>query len=212
MPNPEHDPAEMVGALLAILQDRESVHTAWNFDGYSLNDIILPQYDPNDWLTAENQNDAITDGLMPLSSSDTGTTIVMATTTRSKDSTGVLDDPRSLEPHRISVTDEFTDEELVEYGLNYSGKRLADDKKLVNGKVDPNQKEIANVVRPSNFKGHLNARIDRFEDLGKLQATDASKASLQVIKTGSRLEVGLDLHSIDLLHQATYRFAEVSEG
>ncbi len=212
MPNPDNDPAEMVGAMTAIFQLKESVHSAWNFDGYSLNGIINPQFSTADWLTAENQNDAINAGLMPLSSTDTGVSLVMATTTHSKDSTGTYNDPRSLEPHRVSVTDEFVDEEMVEYALNFASKRLADDTRLANGKVDPKQNEIPGVVRPSLFRKHIEARVDAFFELGKLQNAAASKASLQVIKTGSRLECGLDLNSIDLLHQATYRVAEVSSG
>jgi phage tail sheath gpL-like len=212
MKNSEHDPAELAASMAAIIQQQEGVHTAANFDDFPLNDIILPYYSASDIPTADDLNDAINDGLMPITSNSTSARVVMATTTRSKDSTGALDDPRSLERHRISVADEFTDEELAEFGLNYRGKRLADDERLANGKINPNQKEIENVVRPEAFKGHIKRRLNEFRDAGKLQRVDESKASLRVVKTGSRLECGLDLHSIDLLHQATYRFSEVSEG
>ncbi len=210
--NSEHDPAELAGAMAAIIQQQEAIHTATNFDFWPLNDIILPHYSNGDIPTSDDLNDAINDGLSPIMSNSTSAWIVMATTTRSKDSTGALDDPRSLERHRVSVADEFTDEELVEFGLNYRNKRLADDEVLANGKPNPNQKEVPNVVRPSAFKPHIVRRLGEFRDLGKLQNVEASINSLQVKKTGARLEVGLDLNAIDLLHQATYRFAEVSAG
>lgn len=210
--NSEHDPAELAGAMAAIIQQQEAIHTATNFDFWPLNDIILPHYANADIPTADDLNDAINDGLSPIMSNSTSAWIVMATTTRSKDATGALDDPRSLERHRVSVADEFTDEELVEFGLNYRNKRLADDETLANGKPNPNQREVPNVVRPSSFKPHLVRRLSEFQQLGKLQNISASINSLQVNKTGARLEVGLDLNAIDLLHQATYRFAEVSAG
>lgn len=212
MENSEHDPCELAAAAAAIIQKEEAVHSAPNFDFYPLNDIILPHYADADIPTSDEQNDAINDGLMPFTTNGASTYIVMATTTRSKDATGALDDPRSLERHRVSVADEWMDEELVEIGLNFRGKRLADDETLPGGKPNPNQKEIANVIRPSMFKGHIKRRLNEFRDLGKLQNVEASKASLRVVKTGARLEVGCELNAIDLAHQFTFRVAEVSTG
>lgn len=213
MKNSEHDPAELAGAMAAIIQREEAVHTATNFDNYPLNDIILPYYSAADTPTADDLNDAINDGLMPIQSNRTSARVVMATTTRSKDPTGALDDPRSLERHRVSVCDEFTDEELRDYGLNYLNKRLDDDVLLQTGKVDTSKIGLRKgVVTPESFKPHIRKRLDDFFAAEKLKNIAKSKASLQVIKTGSRLEVGLDLEAIDMLHQATYRFSEVSEG
>jgi phage tail sheath gpL-like len=212
MKNSEHDPAELAAAHAAIYQQQEAIHTATNFDFWPLNDIILPHYASADRPTADDLSDAINDGLSPVQSNETSIWMVMACTTRSKDATGALDDPRSLERHRVSVADEFTDEELAEFSLNYRNKRLADDELLANGKFNPNQREVPNVVRPSAFKPHIVRRLRDFQSLGKLQKVDASVASLRVVKTGARLEVGLDLNAIDLLHQASYLFSEVSEG
>jgi phage tail sheath gpL-like len=205
-------PAELVGAAAAIFQKEEQLHTATNFDGYSLSDIIPNAYATTSWPDAEDENDAINDGLMAIGSSDAGPYIVMATTTRSKASGGVIDDPRSLERHRVAVSDEFCDEELSDFKLNYSNKRLKDDELLNDGKFNPNQKTPPGVVTPSGFKPHILARYDDYEAAGKLQNVAQSKQALRVVKTGSRLEVGGELNSIDLLHQATYLFAEVSQG
>jgi len=212
MKNSEHDPAELAAAHAAIYQQQEAIHTATNFDFWPLNDIVLPHYAASDRPTADDLNDAINDGLSPVQSNDTSVWMVMACTTRSKDATGLLDDPRSLERHRVSVADEFTDEELVRFGLNYRNKRLAPDELLANGKPNPNQKEVANVVHPEAFKPHIRQALRDYRDAGKLQQIDKSNDSLRVVKTGSRLEVGLDLNAIDLLHQASYLFSEVSEG
>ncbi|HEX5076802.1 MAG TPA: hypothetical protein VFW03_26580 [Gemmatimonadaceae bacterium] len=212
MKNSEHDPAELAAAFAAIYQQQEAIHTATNFDFWPLNDIILPYYAATDRPTSDDLNDAINDGLSPVQSNETSVWMVMACTTRSKDATGTLDDPRSLERHRVSVADEFTDQEIVYFGLNYRNKRLAPDELLANGKPNPNQREVANVVHPEAFKPHIRQALREYKDAGKLQQIDKSNDSLRVIKTGSRLEVGLDLNAIDMLHIVSYRFAEVSEG
>ncbi len=214
-PSSEHDPAELVGAVMSQIHKFESVHTAYNFDGHSMSDILLNAYLTTDWPDPEDLNDAINDGLMPIASSDAGPSIAMATTTRSKNSAGTIDDPRALERHRVSVADEFVDEEIVANKLNFSGKQLADNTPKEKAMGALLEKRPPNVVTPIGFKPHLNQRLDDYSDIGgsgKLQNVAASKESLRVVKTGSRLEVGCDLHVIDQLHSSTYLFAEVSEG
>lgn len=211
MENSEHDPAELAAVAAAIIQKEEALHPAPNLDFYPLNDIVLPHYADADIPTPDEQNDALNDGLMPFTTTGNATYIVMATTTRSKDATGALDDPRSLERHRVSVADDFMDEELVEIGLNFRGKRLADDELLANGKVNPNQLERENLLRPSSFKPHIVKRLNEKNGV-TLQNVASSKASLRVVKTGPRLEVGLELNAIDLAHTFTFRVAEVSTG
>ncbi|HEU4544356.1 MAG TPA: hypothetical protein VFR23_24710 [Jiangellaceae bacterium] len=213
MENSEHDPAELAAAAAAVIHKEESVHPAPNFDGYPLNDIILPHYADADIPTPAEQNDALNDGLMPITSSGVFTTIVMATTTRSKDSTGALDDPRSLERHRVSVADDWMDQELVYVGLNMRGKRLDDDPRTPDGKIDYNKLgRRKGVITPTAFRPHIVKSLDDFFDLEKLKNVQKSKDSLRVVKTGSRLEIGMDIEAIDLLHQETYRIAETSEG
>jgi hypothetical protein len=197
--------------MTAILQMQEDVHTATNFDFFPLNNIILPAYADADIPTSTELNDAINDGLSPIMTNGVSTYIVYAATTRSKDATGALDDPRSLERHRVSVADEFVEEVLVEVGLNYRGKRLGPTPLLPNGKVDWNRVGRG-PVNPESFKPHITRRFEAFRDAEKLQNIEKSKASLRIIKTGSRLEIGFDLNAIDLLHQETYRVAEVSAG
>lgn len=209
-PNSEHDVAEIVGEIAAVRQKEEGVDTAFNFDGYRL--TLQPAYSAADRPDADDISDALNDGVTPIASNESGSYIAMSVNTRSKNSAGTVDDFRAAETHRISVCDEFTDEELREFALNFSSKKLADDELLADGRFNPNQTQISKVVRPSSFRQHILQRLDNFEVAGKLQSVAASKESLRVVKTGSRLEVGLDLHVIDHLHQATYRLAEVSSG
>lgn len=210
--NSPNDPAWIVGTIMAFAQKGEDADKARNFDGFSLSEALGVPYPGLARPDAEDLNDAINDGLLPIEYTEGGASICMFTTTRSKDSGGTLDDPRALERHRISVGDEFSDEELVEYGLNYSWKKLRDDALLPNGKVNTNQLLPRDVVTPYSFRGHIMRRVDDFFDRALIQNPEKSKESLRVVKTGSRLEVGMDLEAIDHLHVATYRFAEVSSG
>lgn len=211
-PSAEVDPCTLAATLAAVRQQREQVDSAFNFDGYGLANWIPKQYTPSLYPDADDLNDAINGGLTPIASGPSGTYLVMSVTTRSKNSAGTVNDFRASETHRVSVTDEFVDEEQNDFALNYAGKKLAADELLPDGTVNSNQRQVRGVVRPSSFKPHIAARMDRFDAAGKLQDLDASKASLRVVKTGARLECGFDLHVIDHLHQATYRVAEVSEG
>lgn len=212
-PNSEWDCAQIVGNVAAVRQKQEQTDSAFNFDGYNQADwFVPPAHSTSDWPSTSDQNDGINAGLAPIASASTGSYLVMSTTTRSKNSAGTVEDIRASETHRISVADEFTDEELVEFALNYAGKKIADDQRLSDGTVNPNQKEIRNVVRPSAYSLHIKKRMDDFEDAGKLQDASSSKESIRVVKTGSRLECGFDLHVIDHLHQSTYRVAEISSG
>jgi phage tail sheath gpL-like len=211
-PNSEHDVAELVGAMAAIRQKTEAVDTAYNHNGYSLSDIILPAYAVSDFPNADDQNDAINDGITCIASNDSGAYIVKSVDTRSKNPGGTVDDFRSTETHRVSVCDEFVDEEKVDFALNYAKLKLAADELLADGTPNPNQRFPRGVMKPSRYGVHIFQRIDKFVDAAKLQDAQASKDSLRVVKTGSRLEVGFDLHVIDFLDIATYRIAETSTG
>jgi len=216
-PNSWADPAELAANVASIRQKRESVLAAHNFDSYrNASDwLVPPAYSQADWPTQTNQNDAITDGLTPIASDQVGSYIVMSISTRSKNSAGTQDDFRAAETHRVSVADLYMDTVLVNYALNYENKRLKDDQYLSDGSVNPNQKLVPGVITPSLFKPFIRGFIDDFADKGLIQNEDASKEGLRCVvdpNNAGRLETGHDLHVIDLLHQATFRLAEVSSG
>lgn len=214
--NSEHDYAEIVGAMLATRQAKEELDPTFNFDNYrGVEWQILPAYAQADWPTDDDANDAINGGLTPIQSDAAGSMITMTITTRSKNAAGTVADFRAAETHRISGADDYVDDTLTKYALNYGGKKLASDQLLSNGKVNTNQKQRPGVVTPFNFKPFMVKQIHDHVEKEQLQDEDAMVNSLQIVRdpnnTG-RLEVGQEIRVIDLLHQATFRFAETSPG
>lgn len=215
-PNSEHDPAELVGAVLAVRQKYEEQDPAWNFDSYRAADWgVLPAYAEADWPDSDDQNDAINDGLMPIGSDQSGAYLVYSATTRSKNAAGSVDDPRALETHRVSCADQFADEALSFYALNFGGFKLVDDELLGDGSVNTNQSLPAKTTTPHRFKAWLRDLYAEHVSRGIMQDAAAANDSLRCVRdpnNGGRLEVGMDLEAVDLLHQLTVRFAEVSTG
>jgi phage tail sheath gpL-like len=215
-PNGEDDPASLAANLAAVRHKHESTDSTYNFDNYRFSgDWLVPAaYAEADWPTDDDLNDAITDGLTPIGSDGVGSYLAWSATTRSKDSSGTTDDSRALETHRISGADYWTDTLLLRDTLNYSGKKLMSDELDAAGNVDPNQRHFRGVVRPSTYKPFVLGLLDEFEGT-VLQDVTASKESCQVVRdpnNGGRLEIGVDLNIVDLLHQRTFRLAETNSG
>ncbi len=214
--NSDHDCAELAGNMAAIRQKYEAVDSTFNFAGYSGSDWNIKEaFAVSDWLSGDDQNDAINDGITPVASKSGGSYVVMSVDTRSKNSAGTIDDFRACESHRISGADEFVDELLVGTALNFQGKKLKNDEFLADGSVNTNQRIVRGVLTPSQMKPAIFKQLDDYEQAGKLQETQKSKDGLRVLKSpanASRVECGLDLHVIDHAHQFTYRVAEVSTG
>lgn len=209
----EFDPAELAGQMAAIRHLRESVDSAYNFDGYRTDGWQVPAvYATSSWTTGDDQNDMINAGITPIASDNSGSYVVMSCTTRSKNDAGTVNDRRALQSHRVSVSDDFTDTWLQDLALNFGAKKLVDDERLPDGTINTNQKLIRGVVRPSMLKGNLFKLLDDFEAIGKIQESAKSKASVQTNKVGGRVEMGVDLHVIDWLDTTTTRVAEVSTG
>ena len=212
-PSFQSTPDEIAGAIAAIRQQKEGTDSSANFNGEKLPGIVGP-YATTNWITNGDADveDAIIDGLTPISTQADGTRIVHSVSTRSKDSTGALNDPRASRTLKISTPDKFTADLLVRFGLRYGQKKFKDDEKLADGSVNPNQKQVAGVVRPSNVRSTIVQLLDEYED-EHLQNVAASKAALVVEKSavnGGRAAAGLPLHVIDWLDQFTLRVSEVS--
>jgi phage tail sheath gpL-like len=211
----EHDPAELAANMAAVRQKREEIHTAYNFNGYSGDDwFVLPAASDADFPDADDMNDAITDGLTPIASGSFGSSIGMSVTTRSKDSTGAMDDFRSSESHRVSVMDDFVDTVLIRHTRQFGGNRLAPDRKLADGSVDHNQIVPPGVLVPSRYKLPLIV-AGEFVDAGKLQDIGVSRDSFATNidpQNVGRLEVGIVARVIDWHNQTTMRIAEVTPG
>jgi phage tail sheath gpL-like len=210
--NSEHDSVELAAYFAAVLQKEEGRDATVNLSGYRSSDFILPVYDAADRPTDVEMNDDINDGCSTIATDEQGTYLVMHCNTRSKNAAGTQDDFRATEGHRRSGADAFVDDLLLNYALNFSGKKFKPDELLADGKFNPNQPQIQNVVRPSTIVPFIKRKLDDFDSLGHLQDLQASKESVRVLKNSSRAEVALDLHIIDHLDVSTFRIAEVSTG
>jgi phage tail sheath gpL-like len=213
----DDEPASIAANLTSVRAKHENTDAAYNFAGYGSTDWLVPAaFNTADWPTGTEQNEAINDGVTAIASNASGSYIVMSVNTRSKDSTGATDDFRATETHRVSVGDFIGDALISLWNGNHTGKKFADDELLPNGSVNPNQAQRRGLLRPSQWASEMTSL---FRDHGPggqltllLQNVDESVASISVAKTGSRLESGADITSIDHAHQMTSRIAEVSEG
>jgi phage tail sheath gpL-like len=209
----DHTVSELVGELMAMRAVAENEDSAANIGGQRT--MLNKQYDLADWPTVDEQSTAVNEGISCIASNDVGSYLVMSVNTRSKNSAGTVADFRACESHRVSVCDEFVDGVLRDWALNFQGKKLKDDILDSQGRVDPNQAQSRNVVKPSVVKRSIVKQLRDFEDNEKLQETDASVAGLVVqkstVNTG-RVEARCDLRVIDHAHQFVGRFSEVSPG
>lgn len=211
--NSEWTPWQLAANLAAVLQKREQTDKAYNFDGYNEADWSVPAaYDNSDWLDDDDINDAITDGLTAVQSSPTGSYITMAATTRSKNAAGSQDDFRGLERHRLSVGDAFMDDLLAR---TPRGKKLKDDLRKSDGTIDQSQRLGSKTITPSRFRPTV-ALVARLYENRELIASAAEVMESLAVSidpdNDGRLEVGCDIRAISLLHQMTFRVAEVNPG
>jgi len=214
--NSEHDPAELAGNLAAVMQLRQGVDSSFKFDSYRRADwLIKPVFAAADYLTHNDMSDAINSGITAIASDGSGSYIVMLLDTRSKNSAGTVADFRATEQHRISVADEFADQVLANFALNYGEAKLASDVFLSDGKLDPAPDLPPGVITPELLKPFLRNEIDTFVAAGKMQDAAGMKLSLRAVRdpnNSGRVEFALDIRVIDHLHQGTFRIAEVSPG
>ena len=209
----EHDSAELAANYAAVAQKQETTDTAFNFNGYRQADwLILPAVSTTVWPSGDDINDAINAGITLIGTDDAGSYISMSCSTRSKNAAGTVSDFRVTESKQVSVTDEFVDEELVDWNQTDSSKKFRDDEKLADGSVNPNQRFQRNVLTPSQRTGRIKKRMDDYYTAGKLQDVQASKDSVRAVKTGGRLEAGFDLTVISWANQYTARVAETTPG
>ena len=219
--NSEHDAAELAAQGVAIHQINEELDSAFpGFDSYSGKGWgLLPAYSVTDWPTEQDKNDAVTGGLCCVASNVVTSSLVMSVTTRSKDSTGVINDFRATETHRVSVMHDFSDDTRLNHYLTFTTKgfKLQDDPLLPDGTVDQNavNQLPANVMTPSKYKPWFVDRLRRFRDAGKFQKLADWIAATRVNidpQNSSRLEVGASGRTIDIMHQTSFRISETSPG
>ena len=220
--NSEHDTAELAAGLMAITQLKEQLDSAYpGFDAYSSDGwLILPAYAVADWPTEQDKNDAVTGGLCCIASNTVKSFLVMHVTTRSKDSTGTINDFRATESHRVSVMHDMRDTILLNHYLQFTAKgfKLQDDLYLPDGTVDTNSvlTLATDVMTPSRYKPWFFDQLRQFtQGRARIQRLADWLASTRVNidpQNSSRLEVGSSGRVIDLFHQASFRISETSPG
>jgi len=173
-------------------------------------------FDLNDSPTSTEINDSVTDGIIQIASDQTGSYMVMSVNSRSKDSTGAIDDFRATETHRVSFMDEFADTLLQRDAVQYgTGFKLQPDQRKPDGSIDFNQRVPPRTLTPSIYRPFAAAIIQEFCDDGVLQNAPAWLASLDTsidANNVSRLEMSASGRTTDIRHQQTFRLAETTPG
>jgi len=214
--NSDHDPAELAANVMAVTQKKEAVESHYNFDGYSGDDwFIRPAFANADWPDGDDLNDAVTDGIIAIASNQVKSYVTMHVTTRSKDSTGAIDDFRATETHRISVLDEMADKWVLNDMLTFSNFHLRDDEYLSDGvTVNTNQKIPPRTIVPSRYKSWLISTImTPAANDGKIQRLNEWISSTYVRideENASRLQAASSGRTCDQRHQASWLLAETT--
>jgi len=213
--NSSHDPAMIVGQLIGIHQKKESTEPHFNFDNYTGTDWVLKKaYAESDWPDLDDVDDAVTDGVMIITSNQVRSMLAMSVTTRSKDLTGLLDDFRATETHRISVMDLLADTLVTRDLQQFAGFHLREDTYLADGTLKADQKLPAKTTTPSRYEqGFVRKILREFYDNGYIQLID-DWFDATVVRidpsNNSRLQVALSGRTVDQKHQVTFRLAETT--
>jgi phage tail sheath gpL-like len=217
--NSDHSPDELLANWVAIRQKRENVGLeglVYNFDKYNGADWFIKKAPTqSDWPDLDDQNDAINDGISPIASTQTGSYLVFSATTRSKDSAGSLDDCRATESPRISAMHGLATQVKTNHALTFTNFRQQADPTLPDGTVDLNA--IAElpprVTVPYLFEKWFLNQLEAFFSAGVLQNQseweEATDTRIDPTNTG-RMQVKTAGRTIDLHHQATFRFSETT--
>lgn len=213
--NSDASPDEVVATVAATFQRYEALDPRHNFDRQSLNGLLPPAPDSADWPDHDDLGDAVNDGLIPIVSTESGAYIAMGVTTRSKDSSGTLDDFRATESHRISIMHNVAETIVLNHQLTFVNFAQQDDPKLPDGSVDVNAIALlpARVTCPFLFKSWFLQQLEQFFTAGQLQNQAdweaGTQARIDPSNTG-RMQVSSAGRTIDLHHQATFRIAETT--
>ena len=222
--NSDHDPAELAANMVALRQKYEDNDAAFIFKDYARPDWqIMPAWDTATWPIPSDINDAINGGLTPVEYKTGYSTIVMSVNTRTKDATGTYIDFRAAETHRISIGD------FCEYDMNGrlsiamtdatgGAKKLVDDPKLPNNKVDYNrlaQEDFKKKMCPALIAPLYKKAFADWENANLTQRVPETIASLNVNHSGDnrgRVNAGYTLYTVDGWLQTTTLVSEGTPG
>ncbi len=215
--NSEWDPAELVGNTIAIHQKAEATRGGFVHDIYRDADWMCPAaYDAADWPTSTEINDSVVDGIIQIASDQIGSFLVMSVNSRSKDSTGAIDDFRAVETHRVSIMDDLGDtiiqRDAVQYG---TGFKLQADQRNPDGSINVNQRVPPRTITPSLYKPFIAKILEEFVNDGALQDLPGWLATLDdVIDANniSRNSTSASGRTCDIRHQQEFLLSETTPG
>ncbi len=215
--NSDHEPLVLAANMIAVKQlfeELEPDEGAYNFDNFADPQWLIKRaYADADWPDSVDMDDAVTDGITPIQSKQTGSFIGMSINTRSKDATGALDDFRASETHRVSCLDWLYDGILADHLRTYSKFKLSEDVLNADGSVNQNFRYPPKTITPLRYRPWYGARLQRGAENGLIQKPADWLASTEIRvdpANNSRLQVGSSGRTQDLLHQTTFRIAETT--
>jgi len=220
-PSSEHTPEVLAAQYSALKAVKENADSRSCFSGFrgdaDVNWILIPVEDQNDKLDSDDLNDCLINGVTPIASDAVGSYLVKSVTTRSKAPNGATNDRRALEPHRVSVIDDFADSLANKHNATYvaQGYILTNDVKDSDGNIDSLAKYPAKTVTPDRWKSLPLQLIKEFGLAGKIKNVAVAVASCecQISATNpARLENGQSLEVVDPFDQVSVNIDEVSAG
>ncbi len=215
--NSEWDTADLVGNAVAVHQKAEAARGTFLHDIYRDADWMCPAaYDQNDWPTSNEINDSCTDGIIQVASDQIGSFMVMSVNSRSKDSTGAVDDFRATETHRVSFMDDLCDTILLRDAQKYgTGFKQMPDQKKPDGSLKVNQRVPPRTLTPSLYKPFAAQILEEYTNDGVLQGLDEWLATLNTFidpNNVSRMQCSAAGRTIDIRHQTAWQLSETTPG
>lgn len=216
--NSDFCPAQLAANLCAIISKHTEGNPVKNFKLYKQPDWLVPGvYNVGDRYTDTELDDLLIDGCTPIQTNDNGSFLVFPVTTRSKNSTGTVNDTRALHPHRIWGMDLFVAEHLTQMANDYADVTLQPDPLNADETINYDATLPDNTLTPYRVKIPIWERMDNWVNKGwfKQSALTSMKASVRTnidpLNT-TRCEIGYDGEMVDLGYQFTVKAAEVSPG
>lgn len=208
-----HGVPAIVGSVLGTWSLRESANVSVNLRDQQL---LLEPAPSASRPTPTQINDALTDGVTVIGSTDSATHIVAAVTTKSK--TSGVDDFRALPSTKRSVADAFAADLQAAWSVAFAGYNIANDITRRDGSVDTTQGPPDGVVTPRTATGWLRDWIRSWHEAAgrrHLQDFEANLADTQVARhstVANRLAASVPIEAVDPLWQTTFRIEEQSAG
>ncbi len=203
MQNADWTPSELAANMAAVYALEEApLAFRCNFSGYGTDPKsqatwLVPPAKSGTTPTRATIAAALNSGVTPIGTSSSGSTyLVKRITTRFKSGSNL--DYRIRDSHKVTVCDRFGDDWLAKCGLEFSGKKLANDP--LKGQRTPS----GDVITPRVVLASLWQLTEDYSDLEMLQNVGQIKDGTLVIRETSptsRISCKIPLQTIDICDQ-----------